>query len=281
MSKDEKYRMKETDVSAFQSHATLCATGKQRKENQDSVLTLSVHWNVLAVSILCISDGMGGLSEGKRASSLCVEGLAAWFHDMFSSDSRRILSDENLEKERNALFDAIFRVHESLNRTLHEEAAGKNLSMGATCTTLLIIGDAYAYVHIGDTRLYVKKKHLPLRQITHDDSLAYLDYQQGKIRKGAIRRHPKRNVLTRCMGNAPPAKLSSGRGRIAPDDVFFLCSDGVHGYCSDWSIGSAMNKTLKKGEEAGIHQLDRIILRSPAAYNYSMILATCRKKNPR
>ncbi len=261
--------------------SSICSVGKKRKENQDAVLTISTQWSGLNVSLFCISDGMGGLSEGKHASNTCVEGLATWYSDMFAKYGNDDVLKLDLEMRRTTLFEDFRDIHATLNRKLFDEANEMKISMGATCTSLLIIGDTYMFVHIGDTRLYVKKTPHVLMQLTKDDSLAFFDYQQGKISKKAIRRHPKRNVLTRCMGYASTTKLNTGCGTLTFDDVVFLCSDGVHGYCSDRTIEAAMKKSLRKGPEAGIRHLDRIIRRTSATDNYSMIMATYRTTTQR
>ena len=59
----------------------------------------------------------------------------------------------------------------------------------------------------------------------------------GQMSVEQAREHPRRNLILQCLGQdeqAPEAGLL--RGRLAPDELLLLCSDGLTGELDDAAI---------------------------------------------
>jgi protein phosphatase len=51
-----------------------------------------------------------------------------------------------------------------------------------------------------------------------------------------------KNVITRALGISPTVDVDLCSERAVPNDVFLLCSDGLHGLVSDDDIATIVNK---------------------------------------
>ena len=59
---------------------------------------------------------------------------------------------------------------------------------------------------------------------------------KGLITPREAKYHPKRNYITRALGTAERVKVDLIQVEIRPDDVFFLCSDGLSNHVEERKI---------------------------------------------
>jgi len=52
--------------------------------------------------------------------------------------------------------------------------------------------------------------------------------------------HPKRNLLTRCLGHSPVLRVERTALELQPGDLLLLCSDGLHGVVRDAEIAQVL-----------------------------------------
>lgn len=104
-----------------------------------------------AGSLFAVADGMSGMTGGRIASKMAIEGLRERYSD---SEARLAISrgkrpDEiitNLEK-------AFFAIHEEISRLAH--SVEKYEHMGTTLSVLILTHNMAYIAHVGDSRVYL------------------------------------------------------------------------------------------------------------------------------
>lgn len=167
-----------------------------------------------------IADGMGGHNAGEVASAMAV--------DVFSEEMRshRVLSCMAIREAVETANRAIFR--ESLERA---ECSG----MGTTFTALAQEGRNVRIAHVGDSRAYLIRGDKIMR-VTMDHTLVEEMVLQGLITPQEAKHHPKRNYITRALGASEHVEVDVIQLELEPDDVFFLCTDGLSNHVEDQTI---------------------------------------------
>ena len=203
--------------------ATLSDPGLVRTENQDTAVTLV---NVSNERLLAVADGVGGQRGGETASKLCVETLGRVFRDPHGTPEQRL---------RRGL--------ELANEEVYSAALGKPelKGMGTTAVVLLFSGGTRGVwlAWVGDSRCY-RLRDGNLEALTRDHSLMAEWVEMGVIRPEEVEKHPRRNELTRAIGQAPDVSVEVVRVDAKPDDRFLLCSDGIHSPVGDRGLKTAL-----------------------------------------
>ncbi|MDY5584599.1 MAG: Stp1/IreP family PP2C-type Ser/Thr phosphatase [Arcanobacterium sp.] len=223
--------------------------GLVRKMNQDS--------GFASENILVLADGMGGAAAGDTASAVAVAHLK-------KLDYQYPLAEllPNLRASlNNAHQDLILRAIEN------PEMKG----MGTTCIALLRSADKIAMVHIGDSRAYLLRKSR-LTQVTHDHTLVQMLVDTGQITAEEAASHPKRNMITRALGDNPePLELDESIREAVLGDRWLLCSDGLFGVVSEENIAHILNSNPDLEECA--QELIGLALAGGAPDNVTVVLA--------
>ena len=194
-----------------------------REENQDRVVAAVAEHAVL----LLVVDGMGGHADGARAAEVTQKTLLeAFWHTP------------------QPLFDPLGFLHMALGRA-HEEVVRIGMSLPleqrprATCAACLVQQHAAWWAHIGDSRVYhLRKGGIVMR--TRDHSHVELLLREGLITAEQALNHPMRNFVECCIGGDPilPDMTLSGRRELEPDDVVFVCTDGMWASLKDEEIAN-------------------------------------------
>src|SRR6202167_3116181 len=177
-------------------------TGRQRRANEDSLLTRS--------PLFVVADGMGGAQAGEVASRIAVESFKHGLDD--TSEPELALSA--LASEANS------RIHE-LSHSNAEQAG-----MGTTLTAVYVGAQEVAIAHVGDSRAYCLRDGELLR-LTDDHSLVGELIRQGRLTPEEAVEHPQRSVITRALGPEPEVEIDTRSYRARDGDVYLLCSDGL------------------------------------------------------
>ncbi|MEP7242897.1 MAG: protein phosphatase 2C domain-containing protein [Gammaproteobacteria bacterium] len=196
-----------------------------REENQDRVVAAVAEH----AALLLVVDGMGGHADGARAAEVTQKAiLEAFWHTP------------------QPLFDPLGFLHLTLGRA-HEEVVRIGLSLPmehrprATCAICIIQQRAAWWGHIGDSRVYHMRRGA-LVQRTRDHSHVELLLREGLITAEQAVNHPMRNFVECCLGGDPilPDMTFSGRRELQPDDVLFVCTDGMWASLKDEEIASRL-----------------------------------------
>jgi protein phosphatase len=211
--------------------ATSIGLEPTRRTNQDAYAYLSgaveSEEGPLAWSLLCVSDGMGGMEAGEAASDAAVKRIAA-------EASRALAVPEGLpvEKQQQLVRDWMQAGNESAVSALEARRARG----GATLVCALVVGRRMTVSHVGDCRLYLLRGE-EITPLTRDHSLVMSLVMQGQIELEDIRDHPERSTITRSLGDRHPLpdyhidSLEQVTGSPVMDlqagDLLLLCSDGL------------------------------------------------------
>lgn len=188
---------------------SVCEKGR-RPQNQDGVLC---RLETGQVPLVAVSDGMGGHLAGDAASAL----------------SLRVLNEATLTftaQPPDALASAYKRANEAVLEAARQDV-GKE-GMGATLVSALLYPDHFITANTGDSRLYLLEQG-HLRQITHDHSYVQELVRMGIITEEQAMHHPKRNLITRCIGSDRDFEPDLFYICWQKGDLILLCSDGLSG----------------------------------------------------
>ncbi len=196
--------------------------GLRRSNNEDAFLVnMELGINVLA-------DGMGGPAAGEIAS------------DIFTKTALEIFMKNRVETEPECR-DIIQDAYRIANKRIldHAEAHPKHKGMGCTAELLFFFDHIFLIGHVGDSRTYLYRNG-QLKQLTKDHSLVQQQLDQGLISHDQVRTHKYRNVLLRAVGTSEVLAVDILKGKVAPGDLFLLCSDGLSALVEDDAIGNAL-----------------------------------------
>jgi PPM family protein phosphatase len=202
-------------------------TGRQRRANEDSLLTRS--------PLFVVADGMGGAQAGEVASRIAVE---AFQHGL------RDASEPEVAMAGLALA-ANSRIHERSHS--HAEQAG----MGTTLTAVYVGEEEVSIAHVGDSRAYCLRDG-ELARLTEDHSLVDELMRQGRLTPEEAVEHPQRSVITRALGPEGTVDVDTRSYRARAGDVYLLCSDGLTTMVAEEQIAAILrsNPRLRGAGEA-------------------------------
>ncbi|MBQ8787204.1 MAG: serine/threonine-protein phosphatase [Oscillospiraceae bacterium] len=192
-------------------------TGRVRDHNEDSFLinrlvmsSAELESNVRAPMVAAVADGVGGEASGEVASRLALQLLA----DMKPSPKT------DYEKK-------IMTIHRSLQRhgVLH-----KSENMQTTLCALVVEESGRAlFINVGDSRLYLYRGG-KIKQLSRDQSLVQMLYEQGHITSEQKINHLHKNVIFPVLGSLsddPKPQVAEIEGGLSHGDIVIICSDGL------------------------------------------------------
>ncbi len=192
---------------AFMIHKTVLTEGMTETEVSEPFLA-------------AVCDGVSGEQSGELASFMCLSLLK---EVEFSS---QIDMAEKLKE-----------IHFAL--AAYGQQHSENLNMQ---TTLCGIGiDESHHLHtinVGDSRLYRYRKGC-LTQLSRDQSLVQVLFEEGTITKEEKQHHVHRNIIFPVLGNlsnVPQFDIQTSTETIEYGDVLLLCSDGLSDYVDTTDI---------------------------------------------
>lgn len=241
------------------SHIAVSETGLRRSNNEDAVLFVMPDkpWTAQSLGVLAVvSDGMGGLDRGEKASALVIDTLSKAYYRGPGSPA---------EKLREATVEA--------NNAVAIEAKISSKKMGATCTAAVICEDFLHFAHVGDSRAYIFLGGA-LTQVTADHTAANEMALSGAMRHSDQTMLFNPHALTKAMGtefsNTCRADVFSERNDLQKGDCILLCSDGLYLHVSDEELEAALRQ--KRSLKEATDKLVKLVLKRGALDNFSFIL---------
>lgn len=191
--------------------------GQLRTRNEDSYLVDQQH------GVFAVADGMGGHRSGDTASRCAIEALQR------ACDPQKI-----------GFGAAAALTYQDIVQTVNQSVFQKNAQvgnydgsgMGTTLVGLALGGpdDQSVLFNVGDSRAYIFR-HQELKQLTRDQTL-YQDWLDSD-RMGP---EPQKNIILQAIGLFDEVSADIGLIQLEPNDIFFLCSDGLSSVLSDSNI---------------------------------------------
>ena len=209
--------------------------GLVRELNEDNYKLLK------GTNLAVVCDGMGGHAAGEVASELAVETIAAAIEspDDFGPPPETLQLDEGFGEEGRILVHAI----RLASRRIFNQAA-RNREMRGMGTTVVAaqITDEHAIIgHVGDSRVYRLRKG-NLEQLTVDHSWVNELISSNQLTEEESENFVNKNVITRALGTRETVKVDIRKDRVADEDLYLLCSDGLSGFVSDSDILQTLSR---------------------------------------
>lgn len=215
--------------------------GRQRSENQDAFVA-----NVTS-GIWAVADGMGGHAEGRVASSMVRDALAA------------IEPQVNLAASVAAVKAALSEV----NAYLHSMSLRRidPVVSGTTVVAVVVDGTHGVCLWSGDSRLY-RLRGDELTQLS-------VDHSEDEERTGSDGLTRRSNVITRAIGGRVDLELEQLSLDVRVGDRLLLCSDGLYRELSTARI----HELLRNGDAlATTDTMIKQVLLGPATDNVTVVV---------
>lgn len=212
------------------SYSGLTHQGRVRAENQDSIYLPQEECSLPCLFL--VADGMGGANGGKTASDLAIRIVP----DIFFRNLARQGPEKAMRKAVHAANEAIYN---------QAQAAPHLRGMGTTLVGLLILPDKRALiVNLGDSRCYLLREG-ELHQISEDHTVVQEMVRQGTMTEEQARQNGMRNMLSKALGvtAATHADIFAVKA-VALNDLFLLCSDGLHGPVPDAQLHAVLRQPM-------------------------------------
>lgn len=203
--------------------------GISKDVNQDTILC-DLHGTEHGdMGIFAVADGVGGLERGELASSVAIDTLRVWWDNAVSQSQPEMILSETFASN----------IHQ-----INVEISKYQYNMATTLSSLLILRDKCFILHIGDSRIYHYRTGLisTFKQITVDHALTVTSCD----RNGEVF---QRGMLTDCLGKISKEGYYSAALTAKPNDIFFLCSDGICKTQSDKAIRNAVARNRRNTAE--------------------------------
>ena len=181
---------------------------------------------------VAVSDGVSGENAGELASAMCLE----YVKDI-----------EDYRKSQ--LHASLMEIHEKLAEYSRNDADSRNMQT-TLCGIAVDENEKVTLFNVGDSRLY-RYRDGDLRQLSRDQSLVQLLYEEGTITNEERKTHVHRNIIFPALGNikdTPRIDIEEITGGFEYGDVLLICSDGLSDTLSTIDIQEVMDcpKSLLK-----------------------------------
>ncbi|GHO98068.1 hypothetical protein KSF_081160 [Reticulibacter mediterranei] len=210
---------------------------RQRSPNEDSVMVLqntcSHRGELIPFSLLVVADGMGGHQHGQEASRLAVL-------NMMHTILQNILLSNELSDE--LLVDMLVGGVDWANRAIYQRGRELDCTMGTTMTAALVVGMRAYVINVGDSRTYLYREGVGLRQISHDHSVVATLVAFGEITPDEVYTHPERGKIYRCVGSDENVDVDDFAIDLCRGDILLLCSDGLWEMVRDPAIARILQQ---------------------------------------
>jgi len=210
--------------------------GLVRKNNEDSYKICSDK------NLFIVCDGMGGHNAGDVASYMACNLIAELYCRHFDN----LLKDERLALPRllPPSTDVLTKAVRIANHWVYSKAAANPAlsGMGTTIVAVALEDDIATLLHVGDSRIYLYNQG-ELTPLTTDHSWAAELEQTEKISPEEAQQLVNRNIITRALGVRESVDIDVAVRKVAENDTFILCSDGLCGFVDDDTIRRTVSGT--------------------------------------
>ena len=187
--------------------------GKVREVNEDMIGVFPDK------RLFVIADGMGGYSNGDKASTVSVAAVVEYFSDEVLS----ALSD-NIESCRSVMSEAVQYAHGKILDT--KPVMDEGMLLGSTII-IAFLHETYLHIcHVGDSRVYIINPS-GITQLTDDHSTVGNLVRMGKLSPQEARVSPLRNEVSQALGSPSGIRPDYRRQPLCDGDTVLLCTDGL------------------------------------------------------
>lgn len=229
--------------------------GKIREINQDS---FGIFQNGEG-GLFVVADGMGGYSDGEKASQKVIAELSNWWNHFSPSE---------YDYDFRRMIQAIEQTIQYANKCIYTEM-NQMAICGTTVAALFIYKNAYGIIYAGDSRVYIRHKRRK-GQLTVDE--VWENQSTLSIQERANVNHPNRGKLTNAIGVREEVRCKILTDSLENNMRFLICSDGLYKYCSEKKILFALKRCKdKRSMDCEIEKLIGYVYENGANDNVTII----------
>jgi len=206
--------------------------GVIRDTNEDSYLIRA------DLGLFAVADGMGGGHAGASASRVALDAVASYLYthrEVLEVDVQDVQPIDALPPLVDGAFQAaslrVFNQASAVPRPVGQLLA-------STVSMLVLTGSRGVVAHVGDSRIYLLRDR-EIYLISEDHN-----HLQVLIKNGLdpilAARVPNARALTRVVGAQARVEVDTLSFVPLPEDIFFLCTDGLYGLVSREEIGALL-----------------------------------------
>jgi serine/threonine protein phosphatase PrpC len=200
--------------------------GRKRTHNEDFITFFEPADPLVqeeSGAVYIVADGVGGASEGERASQYAAEKV---LHDYYCYPELEpgVRLKQAMQQASQEIFD-------------YAESSQSNKRMATTIVAVAVRGGLLSVAHVGDSRAYLLRKG-KATQLTSDHSTIGELVTQGLMTEEEALNSNSKNKLTRSLGAEAEAIVDMQSDiALQPGDRVLLCTDGLTRYALGQKIG--------------------------------------------
>jgi serine/threonine protein phosphatase PrpC len=231
-------------------------TGRFRTSNEDAVACAT------ELGLFLVSDGMGGLANGARASRLAVEILHDYVTAADAPPSACARDDPNV------LAEATRRANGRVWAEGRNGSSADRPLSGATLVALRVcpVHRLATWVHVGDSRLY-RGRGGRLELLTADHTVAGVAHRHARSVPLDL---PHSSRILQALGVERDVDPSVGTAALRDGDAFLLCTDGLSSAVEPAALQSVLCSRRDAAEAA--ESLLRLALAAETRDNATLIV---------
>ncbi len=212
------------------------------------------------ICVLIIADGMGGLSEGDRASKNAVLGFLKAFYEKMV----------NFYMETDAELFSISCFADKLEKIVKDSIKSANIEVcknadpyipTGTTFSVICITDSYAVAaNVGDSPIYMyHARTRRMKLISKLQTKAELDVEVNQYERYSSEYYANEHLLYQSLGEHSKLEeddiYSCIIGKLEKGDMFLIGSDGAFGRMQEYEILEILYKCEQEEEEYILLQL--------------------------
>jgi len=171
--------------------------------------------------VFVVADGMGGHSEGEKASAISARIVAT---EILQRVYLPLIQGKDAgDAGQPTIVESLVEAVQKANIMVREKVADG----GTTLTAAVVRGEAAHIAHVGDSRAYWIENQRDIVQITRDHSVVQRLIELDQLTPEEAEHHEQRNVLYRAIGQNDEVEVEIHRKRLLPNSHLMLCSDGL------------------------------------------------------
>lgn len=196
--------------------------GTVKTVNQDSLMIRIVDIGMHKTAFAVVCDGMGGLQQGELASATVVRAYEKWYEEELPGLLEQCHGEADLA---HALQDAWNRIALECNDKIRKYGNKQGVNLGTTLTAILLTGQMYYVVHVGDGRIYEFTQQ-DTKILTKDQTYVAREVELGHMTVEQAKNDSRRSVLLQCIGVNETLQPDFMMGEIPENVAFMVCTDG-------------------------------------------------------
>jgi serine/threonine protein phosphatase PrpC len=219
----------------FQLHQPFALNEKGRRSNNEDSVFPKKGFATTQDRAFLVCDGVGGQAKGEIASKIVSE--------IFGDALRQTKASEHHYIEA-----VLQQVEDELQ--YYTQAHAESLGMATTLTMVHFHDNGVSVAHVGDSRIYQIRNGQIIYK-SEDHSFVNELVRAGVITHEQAATHPQRNVITRAIQGSEKRTSSDVYilQNVAPNDYFFLCTDGILESVNDATLLHILTTPLSNEEK--------------------------------